>query len=499
MKRQSIQSYLAATALFTICTIAANAQDERDALRYSFLQPQGTARSTGIGSAMGSLGGDFTSLAVNPAGIGIYRRSEFTFTPSLTFSHSSGEYVGASDEQSGSHFAISNLGLVTTKTEGRRRANRTGWTSVSFGIGLTRLADFTRDYTYGGTNTTSSASFVFKEDANRDNPRNHTTEYSTTLGDLGYQTYLLDTAGGGFVSVVNPTSTSPVSQRKTVSERGGISELGLTLGGSYEDRLMLGATLGLPIVRYTRNRTITERDMSGKANNDFDNFSYSDELRTTGGGINLKLGFIYKPSDAFRFGAAIHTPTYYSLTDVYNQSLTANTEGFAGVRNDAALENQYDYNMLSPWRGVVSATAFFGGYGFFTADYEFVDYASASFNFSDKDYQRDVNNTIKATYGGASNIRTGLEIRLDNFSLRGGFGYYGNPYKSSSQDGERLDFSGGLGFRFQNAFIDLGFVHRQYKTSEQPYSLPSFYSAIVPTANLTTGNNNAVVTFGFKL
>src|ERR1044072_8593112 len=93
----------------------AQAQDERDAVRFSFLQPQGTARSIGFGSALGSIGGDFSSLAVNPAGIGIYRSSEITVTPSLTFSHTDADYSGNSHVDNGTHFAFSNLGLVTTQ------------------------------------------------------------------------------------------------------------------------------------------------------------------------------------------------------------------------------------------------------------------------------------------------------------------------------------------------------------------------------------------------
>jgi hypothetical protein len=479
----------------------AQAQDERDALRFSFLQPQGTARSIGFGSALGSVGGDFSSLAVNPAGIGVYRRSEITFTPSLTFTNSSADYSGNGTDDRGTHFAISNIGLVTTQVPRGRRAAKTGWTAVSFGVGLTRLADFTRNYEYSGVNTTSSGSFAFEANANQYglNP-----DYNERIGDLGYQTYLLNRYDSTrYISVVNPTATSPVRQLTSITERGGISELGISLGGAYEDRLMLGATLGFPIVRYTRTKTFTERDLSGNSANGFDYFTFTDDLKTTGGGVNLKLGFIYKPTDNFRFGAAIHTPSFLSLTDTWNQSLTANTEEVKGITTAAVPENQYDYSLTTPWRAVMSATAFLGGYGFFTLDYEFVDYGSARFSFDDKDYQNEVNDVIKHSFQGASNIRTGLEIRLDNFQIRGGFGYYGNPYKSASGEanGERLDFSTGLGFRFQNAFIDLGFVHHEYKTSEQPYYLSGapYAGLIIPTANLTTNTNNAVVTFGFKL
>ncbi len=209
----------------------------------------------------------------------------------------------------------------------------------------------------------------------------------------------------------------------------------------------------------------------------------------------------------------MHTPTFYSLTDVQNRSLTANTEDLFGTLTANAAENQYDYNITTPWRAVASMTGLFGQYGFFTLDYEFVDYSSARVTFGsspgEKEQQQSVNDLIKSSYREASNLRAGLELRFDNVSLRGGFGYYGNPYKSASvlrnndyPDGTRLAFSGGIGFRFENVFLDFGFVHSQYKTSEQPYQLPTdepiYKMIIVPTAQQNTGTNTAVATLGIK-
>src|SRR5674476_1398762 len=39
-----------------------------------------TARSKAMGNAFGAIGGDFSSLSINPAGIGVYLRSEVTGT-----------------------------------------------------------------------------------------------------------------------------------------------------------------------------------------------------------------------------------------------------------------------------------------------------------------------------------------------------------------------------------------------------------------------------------
>src|SRR5215203_5485406 len=101
--------------ILSVMSVSAFAQDESDALRLSFLQPQGTARSLGIGSALGSVGGDFTSLSVNPAGIGVYRRSEFMFTPSLVFNNTKSRYAtGVPEEDNGTAFNFSNIGYVLT-------------------------------------------------------------------------------------------------------------------------------------------------------------------------------------------------------------------------------------------------------------------------------------------------------------------------------------------------------------------------------------------------
>src|SRR6187397_1846729 len=56
-------------------------QIPEDALRMSWQTPSGTARNQAIGGAMGSLGGEITSIFVTPAGIGFYKNSEFVFTP----------------------------------------------------------------------------------------------------------------------------------------------------------------------------------------------------------------------------------------------------------------------------------------------------------------------------------------------------------------------------------------------------------------------------------
>ena len=492
--------YFAFAALLLLGAMAreGRAQDETDAIRYSFLKPQGTARAMGFGSALGSVGGDFSSLSVNPAGIGIYRRSEFMFTPTLRFGSTEGRYLNGIMDDSRTAFNFSNVGIVFTRAERGRRYDKSNWKAISFGVGLNRMADFNRNYSYGGDMNTAggpnnSFSEIFVNDAT-----NYPGDVNTngTLAYLGYQSYLVNQDSLGFYSLAS--SDIGLKQLRSVNEKGGISEIVFTLGGNYQEKLMIGATLGLPSVRYTRSSFFEETDAGGNNNDDFGSFRYSETLKTTGLGVNLKLGMIFKPSDLFRLGVAVHTPTWFSLNEESNESLTANTEGYQGVVSVSSDPRLFEYNLTTPWRAIVSATAMMGQFGFITADYEFVDYNSMRFRFSNefREYQTVRNTALKQTFKAASNFRVGIEGRMDQFFARGGFGYYGSPYENSTSNSNRMDFSLGLGLRGDRFFADLAFVHSQFEELEVPYTVPY---VTAPVAELDNRMNTIALTIGWKM
>lgn len=486
------------------------AQDYNDALRLSMQMPQGTARSIGFGSALGSVGGDFTSLSVNPAGIGIYRRGEFSFSPSLHFGDNDFTYFGNKGTDNFSAFNISNVGVVSVS--GPRGNEGSGWRSWGFGIGLNRLADFNRSYTYNGRNSANAFSETFSLDANIQQSANGSLP-EQSLGNLGYQAFLIDyDSTNGVYYPLTGYGVAPLQQTKTVRERGGINELVLTAGGNYNEKIMVGATLGLPIVRYKRELTFRETDVTNVLP-DFQEASYQQSLSTNGIGVNLKLGVIVKPSNAFRFGAAIHTPTWYTLRDREDNTLFANTEGSHTNERFSLQTREFNYSMRTPWRAVVSATGFLGNYGFLSADYEYVDYSSAritlntadnQINFASSDLaaqQQMANDSLQANLKGASNFRIGGEARLDVLYLRAGLGFYGSPYKNSSFFGDGMKtYHAGVGYRGKSGFIDLGYVNTERKAGEYAYQLPygGTTGTIAPEARGNIFTNNIVLTFGTK-
>lgn len=485
----------------------AQAQDETDALRYSQLSPQGTARSIGFGGALGAIGGDFSSLSVNPAGIGVYRGSELTFTPSLKLSKTSSTYTGPTSEDNNTRFNVNNLGVVFTNSASGSRYKKSKWKAVSFGFGLNRIADFSSNYTYTGFNNTSSASEFFLTDA-LNYPED--IENTSTRAGLGYQSFLLNEDSLGLYQVVD--FRAGLNQTRTVEQRGGINDFNFSFGGNYEEKLILGATIGIPSIRYTRNATIREEDASGNPDNDFDFFEYTEALSIRGTGLNLKLGFIYNVTPTFKAGLALHTPTFFSITEEQSRSVLSNTENLKYYLNAAntnpttrvdAPVNEYAYSLTTPWKAVLSTAGIIGKRGFISLDYEYVDYSSARYSFEaiDSYFENEVNTGIKNMYRGASNLRIGGEVKFDLVMLRVGFGYYGNPYQNTAMGSETISGSAGVGLRFENIFIDLGFNRASNTMVEQPYAV--IYSnptevIEVPDASVKTARSNVALTFGVK-
>src|SRR5687767_5149023 len=124
-------------AALTMC-FAVRAQSDADALRYSLLQYGGTARYLGAGGAFSAIGGDFTTLSINPAGIGLYRGNEFTFTPALYQARTTASFFNQQSTDRRYNFHFSNVGLVTSqlRKDEKNVVKEKGWIALNFGIGL---------------------------------------------------------------------------------------------------------------------------------------------------------------------------------------------------------------------------------------------------------------------------------------------------------------------------------------------------------------------------
>ena len=194
-------------------------------------------------------------------------------------------------------------------------------------------------------------------------------------------------------------------------------ELALGYAANMDDRFYLGGSLGIPIVDYERFTKYRESNPSGNPDNNFDYFESNDYLTTKGFGVNAKLGLIFKPQEAIRLGLAVHTPTFYTLTNRQTTDITSATENYTSqpVRKVSSTDltggeqGETLYTATGPWKAIFS-----GSYvirevndtrrqkGFITADIEYVGYPGSSFKADgqtvtseDQNYYAGLNTIIK--------------------------------------------------------------------------------------------------------
>lgn len=134
--------------------LAAYGQYAEDALRYSQSSVFGSARFQAMGGVNTALGADVSSVAGNPAGLGFFRKSEWSISPGLGFANTKADYLGTSTRDGKSNFNIANMGIVFASP----KAGVTGgaWRGGSFGISFTRLNNFQNQFTYQGVNNQTS-------------------------------------------------------------------------------------------------------------------------------------------------------------------------------------------------------------------------------------------------------------------------------------------------------------------------------------------------------
>ncbi len=484
----------------------AQAQDEHDALLLGRTYQYGTARNLSLSGATGSLGADYGAVGNNPAGLGLYRKSEFSFTPNVLATNADGEYQGSSLSESNSRFNFNQASIVFAKAKSGKNYTNSNWKTSNFAIGFNRLANFHTNYTYRGNDTKSSFVENFSEEINAAGGLKANGDLSDnaneTISDAAYgayQVFIIDPDNNDSLRAKSfvPFSTG-LERSKTIQRNGANNELAFSYGANYQEKVLIGVTIGIPIINFNETEVLLENDISGDPDNDFDYIDLVQKLATAGSGVNLKFGAIFKPNESFRFGAALHTPTWYSLSDVSSIQIEANTENYRGVsRYQPESSRLFDYRYNSPMKAMASATALFGKQGFLSADVEWINYTGMQYRYGNgfEAAEQRVNSAIKQTYQNAANVRIGGEIRLDEIALRAGYGFYGNPYQDFN-DGAAQSASLGVGYRSKGFYIDLGAQYMFLQDPDQTHTLARTND--IPTAVIATNNVQIAATMGFR-
>lgn len=118
-----------------------NAQETTmtDALRYGVENLNGTARFRAMGGAFGAIGGDMSSMNINPAGSAIFNYNQATISLSNFNKSNNANYFGTSSKTSENTLDINQLGAVFIFND---NAGKTGWKKFALGLNYENANNF---------------------------------------------------------------------------------------------------------------------------------------------------------------------------------------------------------------------------------------------------------------------------------------------------------------------------------------------------------------------
>lgn len=429
--------------ILSVCAfMGVKAQSEDFPLFFSQLGLDGTANYMSRAGAIGAIGGDIMSANYNPAGLGIYRVAEMTFSAGLNFANASAftNDLGLKDDKT--KLTFGNFGIVLPI-----KVDDSWLKYVQFSVGINRLKTFSNNIAMS-----------------RDILNNSFVDQVVMNDIIEYQDIENEFIRAGVVDLDTNTMTisslfeaGTFNQFQRIQYSGSVNEFSLSWSANIRDILYFGVTTGIPFADMTTLTTLTESKI-GSNDETIASYLHTKQQDLTSVGINLKLGAIFKPISPLRLGVAVHTPTYYSVTDDF--SSIVQYDQTAGT-----IAPTFFYGIQTPFRFLANAAVVLGDIsssivGSISADYEYADYSLMRFDFTeDVVAEYEFNTSIENIFRPAHTFRLGGEIKFGPFALRAGYAMQGNPYVEVQNDASINYTTFGFGYRKSKVGFDLAYVH----------------------------------------
>ena len=522
--------YLIGSAL--LFSAGLNAQSVYDVTTFSNSDLNGTARFIGMGGAMGALGGDISTMSTNPAGIGVYRSNDLMVTFGTTNNVSKASFGNSSLSEDHNHGTFDNFGFVYSKRVG---SQNDVVQFVNFGFNYRRSKQL-----YGNLTTSQSLNNTSQTEQIGDMASSGGTPaagkengyFSFDNGDISWLTVMGQRNG-----VINYNATDGTYHANSIlssnyslvnnfhsRERGGIDAFDLNGAINLRDRIYLGLTLSLYDVDYSKYTGYQESFDQSKY------YNVQSWNKYTGSGWDLKLGAIIRPIEesSFRIGLAIHTPTFYNLTNTTSTRMESNlssTDTYVDSQEDmvslgADPDVDFDYKLRTPWVYNGSLGYIVGKNLALGAEYEYRDYSSAKIYDNDgNDMMISQNSTFNDMVGsmlkGVSTYRFGAEYKvIPEFALRLGYNYTSaaythDAYKQLTYNSINTDtdysntkqtnnFSFGFGYRGRNLYADFAYLYTHYNADFHPFADPDAKYADANLSSVKNDIHNFKITLGYR-
>lgn len=404
------------------------AQSVVDAGRVASSSISGTSRYLAMGGAFGAVGGDPTCMNDNPAGIGIYRgHSELSFTPSF-------QNVNAPGAKAKANFSVANLSYIfSLKPEAGNLVN----VNIGFGINRNegykrRYANYSPFYQYSPANAGFSlASYI--TDTYIDDDKSILGQMANPK-DMGIvipenkMIYSVDDYYGWGRQLSNE-----------VEETTRNDSYNFNISANWDDSFYAGVTFNVIDFNSIINSYLLEEYGSGQKLNDYSTY-FETKSEIKGSGFGIKLGAIYRVSDLWRIGAAIHTPTWYSIKDYQYAYLEHGTYDNFDYSETETLD--YVYSFHTPWQFQFSSAWVLGTRGLLSVEYDLqnADYSYSGNGYSKNDDFSYANELLNVIMKKEHTFKAGLELRLNKqLSARLGYAYKTAPFDFTKNTFDEID------------------------------------------------------------
>jgi len=431
---------------------------ENLALIFSQDDLNGSARFTAMSGAFGAIGGDMSSVNINPAGIAVYKNSAFSGTFNSRNSDITSTYYGNSLTTQNQFFNISHAGAVLVFDS----ATSSDWSKFALGFNYRITKDFNDSFSSQGNS-----------------------------GVARFTKFPLDNSS-------NPVEYNVAEEQFfNTAFNGEISELNIAFSAVHLNKLYIGASFNAFDLNFIQRTFLREFNTDGNSN-ELEVELFQENI-TTGTGFSLGAGFIYKLHPSFRVGLSYQTPTWYSeILQDKNRPEEFDDLGevtyFQG--NDIYTEREFYegiiYQLKTPSKLTASAALIFAKNGLISLDYTNIDCPNIQWS---AEYFVEENQFFQNNLRNTHSFNVGTEWRIDRLSIRGGYRFEQSPYKNTLDSDNLEGYSFGGGYNFGNMKIDISYSDTNRTDSYNFY--PQFNN--VNPSNLELDNSTITATLTLSL
>ena len=416
-------------------------QTHEDAYRLSQPGIIYDARALSMGNAYSIIGNTYTATLMNPATLGLARKTTFSGSINLNLYYNEVKFLDDSLNSHKTETNFSQFGIVYPV------GSDSGSNNLVFSLGYNKSNDFNRIVQFEAFNASTN---TIINDLTANN-----SEITRSL-QLSYP--VLDSASGEFLGDATNLNGN-LDQKASVLDEGSINHWSLGFSYEFATNVFFGASVNYAVGRYLSNREYFEIDTKDIYGSNFrtlqdsaltagfEQFYLNDVVEWNYNGWDFRFGFLYKFYNFISIGGSVKLPTIYSIIEDHNFDGTSSfSTGLINELNVPVIQSKY--GITSPFEFTAGAAV---NLWFITVATEatYIDYTQMKFSGDDMEItkQAGLNKDIFERYTQIVNLRAGAEFRLPftGLSARAGFIYNMSPLKDAPTTYDKKILTAGLG------------------------------------------------------